>query len=35
MSPLVIFRLFRFYRRGGMSAFNALVRAIATARIGL
>lgn len=34
MNPFVIARLFRFYRRGGMSMFNAMARAIHTARTG-
>jgi hypothetical protein len=34
MNPFVVARLFRFYRRSGMSIFNALTRAIQTARIG-
>jgi len=34
MNPFVITRLFRFYRRSGMGIFNAMARAIHTARIG-
>lgn len=34
MNPFVIARLFKFYRKSGMSMFNALARAIHTARVG-
>lgn len=35
MSPCIIFRLYRFYRKSGTGIIPALKRAINTARMGI